>query len=88
MQKILVFAGFVAAALAGCTDSNRANMGSKFSDQPADITCWSYGTEIFSGRSTGRVNRRDGGLNFVDAANGRLTTIQGDCRVIYLPKTK
>lgn len=86
-KRIFVVVSLLTAsvALVGCTDSKRATMGSKFSDQPADITCWSYGTEVFNGRSTGRVSR-DGGVVFVDAANGRLTAIDGDCRIVYLPK--
>lgn len=81
----LVLTGVV---VAGCTDSKRATMGSKFTDQPADITCWSYGSETYSGRSTGRVSRDNGATTFVDAANNRLTAIEGDCRIVYLPESK
>ena len=84
-MTVLAVLGLCVLASA-CTDSKRATMGSKFSDQPADITCWTYGTEVFNGRSTGRVNRDGGGAVFVDAANGRLTAVDGDCRIVYLPK--
>ena len=72
--------------VSACTDSKRANVETKFTDQPAEVTCWSFGTEIFNGKSTGRVTREDGGVVFVDAANGRLTAIEAQCRIVYLPK--
>lgn len=81
---ILLIAGLAVAAT-GCTESRRARNAATWSDQPADITCWTYGTETFSGRSTGKVEYNDGGrIAFVDAANGRYTTIDGECRVVYL----
>ena len=81
---ILLIAGLAVAAT-GCTESRRARNAATWSDQPADITCWTYGTETFSGRSTGKVEYNDGGrIAFVDAANGRYTTIEGECRVVYL----
>ena len=34
-----------------------------------------------------KVEYDEGGrVSFVDAANGRYTTIEGDCRVVYLPQ--
>lgn len=74
-------------ASTACTESKRARNDATWSDLPADITCWTYGTEVFKGRSTGKVSYNDGGrISFVDAANGRYTTIDGECRVVYLPK--
>jgi hypothetical protein len=81
---ILLLAG-LAVATGACTESKRARNAATFGDQPADITCWTYGTETFSGRSTGKVEYNDGGrIAFVDAANGRYTTLDGECRVVYL----
>lgn len=81
---IIGLASVAAIALTGCTQANRANRDTTFSDKPADITCWSYGTETFSGKSTGKVeDRREGRVRFVDAANGRYTTIDGECRIVY-----
>ena len=71
------------AVLGACTDSKRARNAATFGDKPADITCWTYGTQTFQGRSTGKVERDDGRIAFVDAANGRYTTVDGECRVIY-----
>jgi len=81
----LVLIAGLAVSAAACTESRRARNAATFSDQPADITCWTYGTETFSGRSTGKVEYSDGGrVAFVDAANGRYTTVDGECRVVYL----
>ena len=75
----------VAASAAACTESKRANQAATFGDQAADITCWTYGTQIFSGRSTGKVEYATSGrLSVVDASNERFTTIEGDCRVVYV----
>lgn len=76
----------LAVLVSGCTDSRKAQRDVKWGDRPADITCWTYGTQNFAGRSTGKVEYDEGGrLSFVDAANGRFTTIEGDCRVVYAP---
>ena len=74
----------LAAAVGACTDSKRAARDATWGDKPADITCWTYGTQTYAGRSTGKVEYDEGGrISFVDAANGRYTTIEGDCRVVY-----
>ncbi len=81
---ILMLAGLAMTA-AACTDSKRASRAATWGDQPADITCWSYGEQTYSGRSTGKVEYDEGGrVSFVDAANGRYTTIEGDCRMVYV----
>lgn len=83
--NILILMVGLAVAATGCTESKRARNAATFGDQPADITCWTFGTETFSGRSTGKVEHNDGGrIAFVDAANGRYTTVDGECRVVYL----
>ena len=89
MRRILFVAVLASLSVgtAACTDSERARNSATFADQPADIMCWTYGTENFRGRSTGKVEYDEGGrISFVDAANGRLTTVEGDCRVTYLNK--
>lgn len=81
----LVLIAGLAVTAAACTESKRARNAATWGDKPADITCWTYGTETFSGRSTGKVEYNDGGrIAFVDAANDRYTTIDGECRVVYL----
>ena len=74
-----------ALVLTACTDSRRARTDTNFTDRPADVTCWSHGTEIYSGRSTGKVENYEGRIAFVDAATSRYTTVGGDCRVVYQP---
>ena len=71
-------------AMGACTDSKVASRQATWGDKPADIVCWTYGTQNFSGRSTGKVEYDEGGrISFVDAANGRYTTVEGECRVVY-----
>ena len=82
--KMILAAAGLAAVLAGCTDSGRARNDATFSDKPADITCWTYGTQTYQGRSTGKVSHRDDRTSFVDAATGRYTVIEGDCRLVYV----
>lgn len=75
--------------MAGCTDSKRASREATFGDRPADITCWTYGTETYNGRSTGKVEYDEGGrISFVDRDSGRYTTIDGECRVVYEAKQR
>ena len=83
-KTILAGAALAALALAGCTDADTALNAATYTDKPAAITCYAYGTLTFNGTSTGKVIYDEGGrLTFVDAANGRLTTIEGECRVVY-----
>lgn len=76
------------AVTAGCTEGRRARQETKFSDRPADITCWSFGAEIYQGASTGTVEQSEGLISFVDAATGRFTRISGDCRIVYQATAK
>lgn len=83
---LTLFALAGALASTACTDSKRARADATLTDRPADITCWSYGTETFKGRSTGKVEYQEGRISFVDAASHRYTTIDGECRVVYEPR--
>ena len=75
---------FATVATGACTDSKRARRDATWGDKPADIVCWTYGTQNFAGRSTGKVEYDEGGrISFVDAANDRYTTVEGECRVTY-----
>ena len=83
MRAILAIS-LVALALGACTDSHRARRNAGLSDLPADITCRSFGEVLFQGRSTGKVIYDEGSrLTFVNAANGRLTTVEGECVIVY-----
>ena len=85
-MRLAVAASIILATVAAgaCTDSKRASREATWGDKPADIACWSYGAQTFAGRSTGKVEYDEGGrISFVDAANGRYTTVEGECRVVY-----
>jgi hypothetical protein len=85
-MRLMPIAALVLATVAvtACTDSKRASRAATWGDKPAEIACWTYGTQTFAGRSTGKVEYDEGGrISFVDAANGRYTTIEGDCRIVY-----
>ena len=83
-RTTMIAAGLMlAAGLSGCTESRRARDAATFKDKPADIACWSYGTPVFEGRSTGKVHDNEGKIAFVDAATGRYTVIYGECRLVY-----
>ena len=70
--------------LAGCTDVARERRSATRADRPADISCRSFGQPFYTGRSTGKVTYDEGGrVTFVDRANGRLTTIEGECMIVY-----
>lgn len=89
MKKILTLCAAIAiSATAACgveqTDTYKASRGALYSDKPAAITCYAYGVMTFNGTSTGKVLYDEGGrVSFVDAANGRLTSLEGECRVVY-----
>ena len=86
MRKTITVAIVAMLSLAGCevTDAGKASREAYYGDKPAAITCYAYGTQTFDGTSTGKVIYDEGGrLTFVDQANGRLTTIEGECRVVY-----
>jgi hypothetical protein len=70
--------------LASCTEAERAQEATYRSDRPADVTCRTFGEPFYIGRSTGKVTYEEGGrVTFVDQANGRLTTIEGECMIVY-----
>lgn len=88
-KRLLALASAAALmALAACgveqTDTYQASRDALYSDKPAAITCYAYGVLTFNGTSTGKVLYDEGGrISFVDAENGRLTTLEGECRVVY-----
>ncbi len=70
--------------LSGCTDTRRAQMERNWTDKPSDVTCLHYGQVLYQGKSKGRVQSDENGrLTFVDAANNRLTAVEGECVVVY-----
>ena len=83
MRTTILTAAVLLIGATACTESGRARNDATFSDKPADITCWSYGTVTYEGRSTGKVSNREGRVSFLDAANGRYTVVDGECRLVY-----
>ena len=67
------------ATLAACTAADLANITTLGS--AGDITCYSGGQVIFTGRSTGKIatEQQSDGWRFVDAASGKLIRVSGDC---------
>lgn len=70
-------------SLTACTDTGRASLSAY--GNPATVTCYSGGTVIFKGRSTGRVQstEQSDGWEFKDAGTGKFTRISGTCVVIH-----
>ena len=79
--KILIGALFF--TLAGCTDAERSRWGSYGSS--ATVQCFSGGTVIYDGKSTGKVLSESGsdGYFFRDQKDNRLKEVSGDCIVTY-----
>lgn len=81
----LAFTSLAAAAsLGACTDAQTAQWGS-YGDE-AHVKCYSGGTLIYDGYSTGKIGRADSGSDgyyFRDKATGRLREISGDCDVDF-----
>lgn len=84
--SLLAVAVLIGTSLSGCliTEADKQSRDAYYEDRPAAVTCYAYGVQTFDGISTGKVIYDEGGrLTFVDAANRRLTTIEGECRVVY-----
>lgn len=78
----------VMLALSSCTD---ANMG-KFTalGDNAEVKCYSGGTLIYSGISTGKVKSEQGsdGYFFKDSKTGKFKEVSGDCDITYDPEVE
>lgn len=70
-----------ALALVGCTDTDRASI-SAYGDA-ASITCYSGGTVVYTGKSSGRVQstQQSDGWEFKDSVTGKFMRVSGDCIV-------
>lgn len=75
----------VLVALAGCERAvTKEAREVRHQDRPAAIDCYAYGERTFSGFSQGAAAYDEAGrLTFIDRANGRVTVIEGECRVVY-----
>lgn len=81
MKNIVIVVGVL--GLIGCTDSYTASITAY--GNPAEITCYSGGTPVYKGRSTGRVQttEQSDGWEFKDARTGKFTRVSGTCIVIH-----
>jgi hypothetical protein len=80
MIRFLILCPFV---LLGCTDaafSKLTNFGGS-----ATVRCYSGGTLIYEGKSTGKVisEAQSDGYAFRDAADRKLKEVSGDCIIDY-----
>ena len=76
--KRLALVAIVALALPGCTDAERAKLGSIGSQ--ATITCYSGGVVVFEDTSTGVVQALEAdGFAYRSAKTGEFTRVFADC---------
>ena len=70
-----------ALVLWGCTDADRAGLWSY--GEAGDVTCYSGGRAVYTGRSTGKIQstQQSDGWEFKDAATGKFVRVSGDCVV-------
>lgn len=69
----------MALVLTACTDSAVAKF-SAFGDA-GNITCYSGGTVIYQGKSTGRIQTEEAsdGWYFMESGTNKLIRLSGDC---------
>ncbi len=81
MKKILIVLSAVLTI--GCTD---ATMG-KFTSlgDSATVKCWSGGTLIFDGKSSGKVQSESSsdGYFFKDVKDNKFKEVSGNCVITY-----
>ena len=67
--------------LLACSDTYKAKL--KSVGEAGHITCYSGGTVIYDGDSTGRVGTvvNSDGWEFMDAKTNRLVRVSGDCLI-------
>lgn len=74
----------IVALIGACTDTTRAKYAAY--GESALVKCYSGGTLIYEGRSTGRVLKEETGADgyaFKEASTGALKEVSGDCNVTY-----
>lgn len=78
MRKV-VFSLILGAALAGCTDGNIARFSAL--GDAGHITCYSGGTVIYDGKSTGKIGSEESsdGWYFMEEGTKKLIRVSGDC---------
>ena len=79
MKRYAFIAALATLALTACTDAEVARF-SALGDR-GTISCYSGGTLIYSGTSTGKISAEEGsdGWFLKDAKTGNLVRVSGDC---------
>ena len=79
-MKILFFVAIMILT-AGCTDAQLANVNAL--GDGGDVKCYSGGTLIYAGRSTGKIAKvkNSTGWQFKDSHTGKFVRVSGDCLV-------
>tara|TARA_R110001606_G_scaffold134259_1_gene270604 strand:- start:17616 stop:17873 length:258 start_codon:yes stop_codon:yes gene_type:complete len=84
MKKItLALALTSIITLTACTDATMGKLTSL--GDSASVKCWSGGTLIFDGKSTGKVQseKSSDGYFFKDAKDNKFKEVSGNCVITY-----
>lgn len=82
-MKKIIFALTTASLLIGCTDATIGKLTSL--GDSATVKCWSGGTLIFDGKSSGKVQseKSSDGYFFKDIKDGKFKEVSGNCVITY-----
>jgi len=80
MNVKMMMVAVIAFVLAGCTDAQRAGVGTL--GEEATVTCYSGGVQIFNDDSTGKVWVTDSGLTFKSKKTKSYVRTNADCIVL------
>ena len=83
MKRLIIIIGLI--ILSSCTQAQRGKLYSL--GENAKVECWSGGTLIYSGISTGKVSSEESsdGYHFYDKATGKYMEVSGNCVITYDP---
>lgn len=82
-MKKIVIAMILSLMVISCTDATLGKFGALGSS--ASVKCYSGGTIIYEGRSTGKVvsEANSDGYFFKDTKTGDMMEVSGNCVIIY-----
>jgi hypothetical protein len=80
MRQLLV--AIVVLGLVGCTDPDPSSP--PLGDKAGEVSCYSGGLSIYSGKSAGKINvDQAGGYEFTEQDSGRIIRTNADCVIKY-----
>jgi len=84
MKKAIMFLLFLSVILTSCSDATIGKLTSYGSN--ASVKCYSGGTLIYDGVSTGKVKSeaQSDGYFFRDKESNLMKEVSGDCIITYL----